>query len=236
MHRESGEKHAVEDGRRHEPPECPARQHPSRAARRWSRRYGRLDIVRPPLAGNDDGVDAGADGDVEPGEHCQGHTPAERFDQEMRHRQEHGAGQSADQGHGRDGAPRARADRAREHGEAGLVERGAHGEAEADPHGQERRIAFDPRPGQQEDGRQDGPARHDDATVAEVDEAADRQGAGTRCRKADRIGRGELGLRPAELTRHRIHEQREGVEDRSPGDELGKGQGPDECPGQRVRR
>ena len=183
------------------------------------------------LARDDEEVDRAADGEVDRGERDKRLAPAERLDQRVGEGEEHRAGKAADERHDGDAAPGERPEAMRQDGEAGLVEDGAHRRAKPDPDQDEERIAVDPRPQDQKRRGDERARRHDGAAVTLVDEAAGRVGGQGRGAEAERVGERQGGLRPAELARHRLEEEREGVEDDAPGDELREGQRGDETPG-----
>ena len=139
-------------------------------------------------------MDDRAKDEVERGEGEEGRAPAEAFDEEVRERNEGRAGEAADEGHDGDAAAGERTEVALQHGKSRLVQDRAHGGAKEDPKRDERFVALDDRPEDEECRREKRSARHDGAPVAPVDEAPDRHRAEGRGRKAEREGGGGRGV------------------------------------------
>src|SRR2546426_339247 len=102
-----------------------------------------------------------------------------------------------------------------------LVEYGRHRQAHEDPHAVQREQRVRRRPEHDEGGGQDRADRHQRASAAAVDPAADGQTSQRGDGQAGRERAGDLGARESQLGLHRAEHHREAVIDDAPRDRLG---------------
>ena len=176
------------------------------------------------------------DGGIAEGERDERVAPAELIDEELRQRDEHRAGEAADQGQRGDACAVVVGEGAGDHGEDRLVERRRQRQAEAEPDHIEERDTVDARPGGEQYRGGERAQRHHRAAAMAVDAGADRIGRQSGGEQSQRQRAVERSAAPAELAFHRHDEQREAVIDRAPRDELRRRERPDQRPAARHRR
>ncbi len=174
-------------------------------------------------------VDRQADPELQRCQCPQGVAPAQGGNQPGRERNEDRAGQAAEKGHRDDGAPEIGGEPARDDGKHRRVQGRGHGDAEQGPDRIEAGQAGDQAVRHQAQAGQCGAQGHHPAFVAAIDPASDQVGAQAldQQREAERHRR--LRARHTELGLDRPDQQREGVEDAAPGDQLGQRQAEDQA-------
>ncbi len=175
-------------------------------------------------------VNGDAAGHLNGRENQQRLAPAEAFHQYMGERNEHRAGEPTEQCDGDDAAPVIVFQLPRHDGENGLIEHRREHHAHQRPDRIELPQAADLRPDDEERGRGDGTRRHQMAPAIPVDGASGEKGGKPRHGETERQGTIDGRLRPAEFRRHGPGNYREGVIERAPGNQLGKGQRQHETP------
>ena len=186
--------------------------------------------ARPPPVAQPQRMNRQADDEIRRRQQQERVAPADRADRELRQRNEHRAGEAADERHRGDARAIVLRMKPRQHGECRLVERRRQRHAEAEPDRVEGADAADTRPGgEQHHGERRAQAHHP-AAAAAVDPGADRIGGKAGEQQADGQGAVERGAAPAELRLHRHDEQREAVIDGAPRHELRGGKREDQSP------
>ncbi len=155
-------------------------------------------------------------------------APADVADQGVRGREGDGTGEAGEQRHQGDGLARAFAHVAGQDGEAGLVERAAHDDAEHRPKQVELPERRDPGEAGEKERREQRRGRVDVEAETPVDGAPDHRRDDGREQQGQGEGAAEFLLRPAELALPMAQKRREQIESAGPGQHLGGRQRPDD--------